>query len=51
MIVKRNSTVQHIIQTINGIKRHVNANVKTIVHEKKIIVGILAHASVKIVSI
>ena len=43
-------TVQHVIQIKHGIIKHVNVNVKIIVHAKKIIVGILAHVFVRIVS-
>ena len=51
MIVNANSIVQHVIQIKNGIIKHVNVNVKIIVHAKKIIVGILAHVFVRIASI
>ena len=43
--------VQYVIQTKNGIIKHVNMNVKIIVHAKKIIVRILAHVFVRIVSV
>ena len=46
MIVNANSIVQHVIQIKNGIMKHVNVNVKIIVHTKKII-AILAHVFVK----
>ena len=39
------------IQINNGIMKHFNVSVKIIVHAKKITVGILAHALVRIVSI
>ena len=48
MIVNANSIVQYVIQIKNGIMKHVNVNVKIMV--KKIKVGILAHAYVRIVS-
>ena len=51
MIVNANSIVAHVIQTKNGIIKHVNVNVKIIISVKKIIVGILAHVFVKIVRI
>ena len=47
MIVNANSIVQYKVQIKNGILKHVNVNVSA----KKIIVGILAHAFVRIVSI
>ena len=40
-----------VIQIKNGIIKHVNMNVKNIISVKKIIVGILAHAFVRLVSI
>ena len=43
--------VQYVIQTKNGIIKHVNMNVKIIVHAKKIIVRILAHVFVRIVGV
>ena len=43
MIVHANSIVQNIIKIKYGIIKHVNVNVKIIVHAKKIIVGILVH--------
>ena len=46
---KFNSTI--CIQIENGIIKHVNVNVKIIVHAKKVIVGILAHAFVRTTSI
>ena len=46
---KFNSTIG--IQIKNGIIKHVHLNVKIIVHVKKIILGNLAHALVRIVSI
>ena len=47
-----NSTVQYVIQIKNGIIKHINVNVKTIiVRAKKTIVGILAHVFVGVVSI
>ena len=51
MIVNENSIVQHGIQIQNGIIKHINVNVKIIVHAKNIIVGILANEFVRIVSI
>ena len=49
MIVNANSVVQHVIKMKNGATKH--ANVKDIVSSKKIVVGILAHAFVRIASI
>ena len=46
-----NSVVQHVFQIKNEIIKHVNVNVKIIVHAKKIIAGILAHVFVRMVSI
>ena len=43
VIVNANSIVQNIIKIKYGIIKHVNVNVKIIVHAKKIIVGILVH--------
>ena len=51
MIVTANSIVQRVIQSKNGIIKHVNLNVKIIVSAKMIIVGILAHIFVRIASI
>ena len=51
MIGNANSIVQHVIQINNGIIKHVDVNVKTIISVKKIIVGILAHVFVRTVSI
>ena len=50
MIVNANSTAKLVIQIKNEIIKHVNVNVK-IISPKKIIVGILAHVSVRIASI
>ena len=47
VIVNANSIVQHVIQIINGIIKHVNVHVKTIIIAKKIIAGILAHVFVR----
>ena len=47
---KFNSTTCKI-QMKNGIIKHVNVSVKIIVHAKKITVGILARAFVRIISI
>ena len=44
-----NSIVQIAIDIKNGITKHVNVNVKIIVHSKKIIAGILAHLFVRMV--
>ena len=41
MIVNANSIVQYVIQIKNGIIKHVNMNVKIIVHGKMIIAGML----------
>ena len=43
--------VKHVIQIEIGVIKHVNVNVNVIAHAKKITVGILAHAFVRIVSI
>ena len=43
--------VQHVIQTKNGIMKHVNVSVKSIVRVQKIIVGILAYVFVTLVCI
>ena len=43
-----NSTICNSNQ--NAIMEHVNVNVKIVLSAKKIIVGILAHASLRIVS-
>ena len=51
VIVNTNSIVPYIIQTKNEIIKHVNMNVNVIVSAKKVIVGILAHALVRIASI
>ena len=51
MITNANSIVQHVIQIKNGIMEYVNVSVKIIKHAKKIIVGILAHARARTVSI
>ena len=54
MIVNANSIVQDVIQNKNGIRKHVNVNVKVIVGKiiyKKIIVGLLAHVFLRIESI
>ena len=51
VIVNPTAIVPHVIQIKNEIIKHVNVNVKIIVSPKKIIVGILAHVSVRIASI
>ena len=51
MIVNANSIVQHVIQTKNGIIRHVNVNVKITVSAENILVETLAHVFVRIASI
>ena len=43
-IVTNQLFVQYVIQIENGIINNTNVNVKVIVHAKKFIVGILAHA-------
>ena len=43
MIVNANAIVQHVIQIKNGILINVHVTANSIVHAKKIIVGILAH--------
>ena len=42
-----NSILKHVIRIKNGIIKHVNMNVRIIISEKKIIVGILAHVFVR----
>ena len=49
--VNAKAIVQHVIQTKNGIIKHVNVSLKTIVSAKNIIVGILADVFVRMVSI
>ena len=51
MIVNENSIVQHVIQIKNGIIKDFNVSVKAIIKAKNIIIGILAHALVRIESI
>ena len=51
MIINANSIVQHVIQIKNRTIKHVNVNVKIIVSEKKIVIGILAHVFMRMVSI
>ena len=51
LVVNANSIVQHVIQIKNGIMKHVNVSVKFIISAKKILVGILAHVSLRIASI
>ena len=46
-----NLILQHVIHIKNGIKKHVNVNVKIIVSAKKSIVGVLGHVFVRITSI
>ena len=41
VIVNASSIEQHVIQIKNGIIKHVNVNVKIIVHGKMIIAGML----------
>ena len=48
VIANANSIVQHVIQIKNGIKKHVNVNVKIIVSAKKNVVRIPAHVFVRI---
>ena len=48
-LFKFNSTTR--IQNKNGIRKHVNVNVKIIVNAKKSIVGIQAHVFARIVDI
>ena len=50
-MVYANSIVKHVIQIKNRVVKHVHANAKIIISAKKIIVGILAHAFVRIASI
>ena len=51
VIVNPTAIVPHVIQIKNEIIKHVNVNVKIILHVKKIIVGTLAHVFFRIVSI
>ena len=51
MILNANSIVQHVTQIENRRIKHVNANVKTIAHTKKTIIGILAHVFVRIANV
>ena len=51
MIVNANLMVQHLIQAKIGIMIDAKASVKSIVHAKKIIAGILAQVFVRMVSI
>ena len=51
VIVNENSIVRHVIQIKNGIIKHVNMNAKIIISAKKIVVGIVAHAVVRIANI
>ena len=51
MITNANSIVQHIIQIKNGIMEYIKVSVKIIKLANKIIVGSLAHAPARTVSI
>ena len=51
LTVNANSIVQYVLQIKNGITKHTNVNVKIIASAKKIITGILAHVSGRILSI
>ena len=51
MILNERSIVQDVIQIKNGIIKHVNVNVNTIVSAKNIIVAILPLVFVRITSI
>ena len=51
LIANVNPMVQHVSQIKNGIRKHVNVNVKSIVSAKKIITGILPHEFERIASI
>ena len=46
-ILNENSIVQHLIQIKNGITTNISGSVKCTVRVKKIMVGILAHVSVR----
>ena len=48
VIVNANLIVQYVIQIKYGIMKHVNVNMQIVVSAKKIIVGILAHALLRI---
>ena len=47
-MVNANSIVQYVIQIKNGLIKRINVNVKVILRAKEIIVGIVAHAFVRI---
>ena len=51
MIANLNSKLQNVVQIKNGILILANTIVKSIVHAKKIIVGILTHLFVTVVGI
>ena len=50
-IVNTNSIVQQVIEIKNGIMINVNVSVKSTVHVKKVLVGILAQVFVRIVNV
>ena len=50
VIVNANLIVQYVIQIKYGIMKHVNVNMQIVVSAKKIKVGILAHALLRIES-
>ena len=50
VIVNANLIVLYVIQIKYGIMKHVNVNMQIVVSAKKIIVGILAHALLRIES-
>ena len=51
VIVHPDSIERHEIQIRNRITKHVNVNVKIVVHAKKTIVGTLTHVFVRIANI
>ena len=51
MVVNANAIVQQVVEIKNWIMKHVDVSVKIIVDTKKIIVGIVEHAILRIVSI
>ena len=51
MVVNANAIAQQVVEIKNWIMKHVDVSVKIIVDTKKIIVGIVEHAILRIVSI
>ena len=46
-----NSIVQHAIQIKGGITKHLNVNVKIIIHVKETVAGAIVYAFVRVISI